>query len=210
MTLPIFALNTVLFPGGVLPLRIFEARYLDMARECLRDGQPFGVCLVARGREVGGAATTEAVGCTATIAEWDMQQLGLLLVRAVGGTRFRIRARSVQPDGLLRAEVEPIAPDADGPLAPAHADCADLLRRIVDDLDAQRAARQASAEPPVLGGPPFEPPHRFDSRVWVGNRLCEVLPVPLAAKQKLMELPDASARLDIVTRYLKQHAVLEP
>lgn len=205
MTLPIFALNTVLFPGGVLPLRLFEARYLDMARDCLRDGEPFGVCLIARGREAGAAATTEAIGCTATITDWDMQRLGLLLVRAVGGTRFRILTRHTQPDGLLRAEIEPIAADADGPLAPAHADCARLLRRIIDDLHARRAPPSGAS---VLGGPPFEPPHRLDSRVWVGNRLCEVLPVPLAAKQKLMALPDAGARLNIVTQYLRQHAVL--
>jgi Lon protease-like protein len=210
MKLPLFPLNTVLFPGGVLPLRLFEARYMDMARDCLREKTSFGVCLVRQGGATGTAAATEAVGCTATITEWDMQQLGLLLVRTVGGTRFRILTRTAQPDGLQLAEVEMIDADADGPLAPEHSSCADLLRRIIDDLQSQRAARRAEMESEVLGGPAFEPPHQLDSRVWVGNRLCEVLPVPLKAKQKLMELQDADARLAIVTRYLKQHAVFQP
>jgi Lon protease-like protein len=209
MKLPLFPLNTVLFPGGVLPLRIFEARYMDMARGCLREQTPFGVCLIRQGGETGKPATTEAIGCTAMITEWDMQQLGLLLVRAVGGERFRILTRSVQSDGLQVAEVETIAADADGPPTPEHVPCVDLLRRIIDDLQSQRAARRAELDSEVLGGPAFEPPHQLDSQVWVGNRLCEVLPVPLKAKQKLMELQDAGARLDIVTRYLKQHAVFQ-
>jgi Lon protease-like protein len=208
MKLPLFPLNTVLFPGGVLPLRIFEARYMDLARACLRTGEPFGVCLARRSSQSDPATGTEDIGCTATIQQWDMQQLGLLLVRTVGGERFRVLAREVQRDGLPVAEVEPIAADADGPLSPAQAPCADLLRRIVVDVLAQRAARSEADGPTTLGGPPFEPPHRFDSRVWVGNRLCEVLPVPLRAKQKLMELQDADARLGILSRYLKQHAVL--
>ncbi len=211
--IPLFPLNTVLFPDGVLPLRVFEIRYMDMVRDCMQDEAPFGVCLITRGAEVGGVAHTEAVGCLATIESWDMQQLGLLHLRTVGGQRFRIRHSHAQANGLLRAEVDLIEPDEDLPIEPEHQPCADLLARIIDDLAAQLAERRRTTDEGTpdgaLDGMPFAEPFRMDSSVWVGNRLCEVLPVPLKAKQKLMELEDAHARLEIVSQYLRQHAVLK-
>lgn len=209
MRLPIFPLNTVLFPGGILPLRVFEARYMDMVRDCLRDETNFGVCLIAAGREVGSSARPESIGCEARIVEWDMPQLGVLHVRAVGLNRFHIDTSRSQPDGLMVAEVELIEPDDDAPLAPEHQPCADLLTRVIDDLGAQAAEKRRTGESDAATQPPFQKPYQLDSSVWVGNRLCEVLPVPLKAKQKLMELQDATARLDIVTQYLRQHAVLK-
>jgi Lon protease-like protein len=204
--IPLFPLNTVLFPDGVLPLRVFEARYMDMVRRCMKDGSPFGVVLIAKGSEVGAPAETEEVGTLAAIAAWDMPQLGLLYLRAIGGQRFRIASSATQSDGLRVAQVERIAPDEDLPLAEAYVPCAELLRRVIDELAAQRADG-AAADP--INSPPFEPPYRFDSCVWVGNRLCEFLPVPLRAKQKLLELQSAASRLEIVRRYLEQHGVLK-
>lgn len=211
MRLPLFPLNTVLFPGGILPLRVFEARYMDMVRDCMRDETTFGVCLIAGGREVGSSARPESVGCEARIVAWDMPQLGVLHIRVVGLNRFRVSTTRSEPNGLLIGEVDAIEPDSDSALAPEHAPCAQLLTRIIDDLGAQAAERRRTGE--VIADtstePPFQRPYRMDSSVWVGNRLCEVLPVPLKAKQKLMELDDARTRLDIVTQYLKQHAVLK-
>jgi Lon protease-like protein len=198
----------VLFPGGVLPLRVFEARYMDMVRDCMREQAPFGVCLITQGGEVGQAAQTEDVGCLAHIGDWDMQQLGVLNIRCRGGQRFRVLERAVEPNGLVRAEVELIEDDEDRPLAAEHAPCADLLRRIIDDLRAQAEDREGTGAEGGAGLP-FDPPFLLDSSTWVGNRICEVLPVPLKAKQKLMELDDAHTRLAIITRYLKQHAVLK-
>lgn len=211
MRLPLFPLNTVLFPGGVLPLRVFEARYMDMVRDCLRDDTTFGVCLIAGGREVSSSARPELVGCEARIVAWDMPQLGVLHIRAAGLNRFRIRSTRSEPDGLLVGEVDAVEPDADAPLAPEHAPCAELLTRIIDDLGAQAAERRRTGEAAadMSTEPPFQKPFRMESSVWIGNRLCEVLPVPLKAKQKLMELDDAHTRLDIVTQYLRQHAVLK-
>lgn len=209
MRIALFPLNAVLFPGGVLPLRVFEARYMDMVRDCMREQQPFGVCLITQGAEVGRAAQTEAVGCLAHIGDWDMQQLGVLNIRCRGGQRFRVLERSVEANGLVRAEVELIDEDEDLPLAPEHSPCADLLRRIIDDLRRQAAQREEANGDAPDAGLPFEPPFLLDSSTWVGNRICEVLPVPLKAKQKLMELDDAHTRLAIVTQYLKQHAVLK-
>jgi len=197
--LPIFPLGTVLFPGGALPLRVFEPRYMDMVRDCLKHGTPFGVCLIVKGREVGEAAEHEEVGCLATITDWDMQQLGLLHVRARGGERFRIAARRVQPDGLIRAQAEPVAPDAPEAVPERFATCAHLVRRIVEDL--------IEKEPAALSRMVGEP-YSYESASWVSNRLCEFLPISVRARQKLMELTDPLARLQIVHRYLEDHRVL--
>ncbi len=209
MHLPLFPLNTVLFPGGVLPLRVFEARYMDMVRDCMKDAAPFGVVLITKGSEVGSRAATESVGTLARITAWDMPQLGLLLLRAIGGGRFRIERSEVRPDGLQVARVEPIAPDEDLPLDEQYRPCADLLQRVIDDVGSQRGEDGDEAPDPINSFP-FESPYQFESSVWVGNRLCEFMPIPLRARQKLMELQDATSRLQLVQRFLLQHGVLKP
>ena len=169
----------MLFPGGRLPLRIFETRYMDMATACLRDGTPFGVCLIVAGREVGEPATPAAVGTLARIADWEMPQLGLLHVIARGEQRFRILERRVQKDALATGKVELLADDVDSPVPESGKTCVRLLERVIE----QHAAL-------------FEPPHRLDSASWVSARLVEVLPLPLPAKQELLELTDARSRLE--------------
>lgn len=197
--LAIFPLNTVLFPGGVLPLRIFEARYMDMARDCMSKQRPFGVCLITSGGEVGEAAEHEEVGCAATIADWDMQQLGLLQVRAIGGQRFRVLARRVQADGLIRADVEWMDPDPPAAMPEEFVVCASLVRRIVEDL----VLREADPMKRMIAEP-----YDFDSAAWVGNRLCEFLPISARARQRLMELDDPLTRLSLIHRYLQDHRVI--
>jgi len=208
MQVPLFPLRTVLFPGGVLPLRVFEARYMDMVRQCMRTAAPFGVVLITKGGEVGAPAATESVGTLARIAAWDMPQLGLLHLRAIGGDRFRIEHAEVQADGLQVAHVEPMAPDDDQPLDEQYRPCADLLQRVIDDVGSRRAEDGDDMQDPIKSSP-IDPPFRFDSSVWVGNRLCEFMPIPLRARQKLMELQDATSRLQLVRRFLLQHGVLK-
>lgn len=209
----LFPLSVVLFPQGVLPLRVFEARYMDMVRDCMRDGTSFGVCLANDAKGAGVAPTTQEVGCLARITAWDMQQLGLLQIRTVGGERFRLLTSESQPNGLLIGEIDPIEADDDQPVPAEHRPCVDLLTRIIEDMSAQMAEKRRTGEAvdgsPVLAQLPFEQPYRMESSSWVSNRLCEVLPVPLKAKQKLMELTDAATRLEIVHTYLKQHSVLK-
>lgn len=168
----------MLFPGGRLPLRIFEKRYMDMARACLRDGSPFGVCLIREGSEVGEPALPVEVGTLARIAAWDMEQLGVLQVVALGERRFRILERHLEPDGLARAQVELLAEEAD---APVPASCTASVRLLEQVLSGHAAL--------------FEPPYRLDSSAWVGARLAEILPLPLAEKQALLEMGDAAQRL---------------
>jgi Lon protease-like protein len=211
----LFPLSVVLFPQGVLPLRVFEARYMDMVRDCMRDDSSFGVCLVSEGKaaSANGVPATADVGCLARITAWDMQQLGLLQIRTVGGNRFRLLASESQPNGLMIGEIDLIEADEDQQVPDAHRPCVELLTRIIEDMSAQLAEKRRTGETiegsPVLAQLPFEEPFQMDSSAWVSNRLCEVLPVPLKAKQKLMELTDAATRLEIVHTYLKQHSVLK-
>ena len=111
--IPLFPLNAVLFPGGTLSLRIFEPRYLDLVRECTRSDSGFGVCLIREGGEVGAPAVPAGTGTLARISAWDMPQLGVLHVIAVGEQRFRILERRVQGDGLTRASIQMIEEDAE-------------------------------------------------------------------------------------------------
>jgi hypothetical protein len=214
MRVALFPLSTVLFPQGVLPLRVFEARYLDMVRDCMREGTLFGVCLItdSRASDVSRTTALADVGCLARIDAWDMKQLGLLHIRAVGQDRFRLLGTEMQADGLVMGDVELIDPDDDAPVPPEHRPCVELLSRILDDLRAQFDERRISEDAPdqddALAQFPFAEPFHMESSAWVSNRLCEVLPVPLKAKQRLMELTDAPTRLQIVHTYLKQHAVL--
>jgi len=188
---PIFPLNTVLFPGGLLPLRVFEARYMDMTRECLKRDKPFGVCLIREGSEVGAPAVPEPVGCLAEILEWDMQQLGVLNLKTRGGQRFRILTREAGAQGLITAEIETIPPEEKRAVPKEFAACARLLQMVVEDQ----------------GKSIFAEPHAFDDATWVGYRLTEILPVPLPAKQKLLELTDSLSRLSILQRFLESRGL---
>lgn len=192
MEIPLFPLDTVLFPGGLLPLKIFEQRYLDMTAACLKAGQPFGICLIAAGKEVGAVAEPHAVGTLAEIASWEMEQLGILMVTARGGQRFRILEKSAGSDNLLRATVEVIADNGPLPLPPERQRLLPLLRRIASDIGPGR----------------FPEPHRYDDAEWVGYRITEILPVQNLAKQKLLELEDPLARLEILEKFLDQRKLL--
>jgi Lon protease-like protein len=196
---PIFPLSTVLFPGGVLPLRIFEARYMDMVRDCMRTDSPFGVCLMTHGAEVGEPAEHESIGCLAHIRGWDMEQVGLLQLRTVGGARFRIIDRRVGRNGLIRASVEQLPEDPRLPVPESMSACMALVQRIVEDL------RQREPDPDRRM---IAEPCDFESAAWVANRLCEFLPIADPAKHKLMALDEPLSRLSLVHRWLQQQGVL--
>jgi Lon protease-like protein len=189
----LFPLNTVLFPGGVLPLRLFEQRYLDMAAACMKENKPFGICLIEDGGETGKAARPHAVGTLALITDWEMEQLGILQVTTRGLQRFRILAQEVGANQSLSARVEVIQNNGPLPL-PEEAQCLlPLLQRIIKDLGPERIPE----------------PHFFEEAEWVSYRITEVLPIQNLAKQKLLELEDPIARLEILEKYLIQRNLLD-
>lgn len=180
--IPLFPLTTVLFPGGVLPLRIFEARYLDMVGECLRNQSGFGVCAIKSGSEVGRAADCYEIGTLATISDFDQSEDGLLAVLASGKRRFRVLQRHVESNQLLRATVEWLDDCVDAPLPDSHRPMADFLAQLI-----KRA-----------GKPYVDQPGHFSSSVWVAGRLAELLPFALADKQRLLEIDHALERLEVL------------
>lgn len=191
-TLPIFPLNTVLFPDALLPLRIFEVRYMDMARACLRESSPFGVCLIREGQEVGAPAVPENIGCVARLEQPDMEELGILKVVAHGTERFRIVSSEVDKHGLIVAEVERVEAEADAIEAPGLAECAEFLRKLIAGIGAER----------------FAEPYLYDNATWVGFRLAEILPLRNDVKQKLLEVTDATLRLAVLHRFLRQQKLI--
>ncbi len=197
--LPLFPLQMVLFPGAVLGLKVFEARYLDLISDCMRTQQPFGVVCLQRGAEAGpqsAQSQMESVGTLAHIEEVDAEQTGILRVRCSGGQRFRLRGEPKQQDnGLWVAKVKLLDPDTARMPGPAVLQTVSALAEAIRKLQTQDQT-------------PFAPPYRLDDAGWVANRWCELLPISLAAKQKLMELDDPVIRLSLVDGYLRDKKVV--
>jgi Lon protease-like protein len=178
---PLFPLNTVLFPGGPLPLRIFETRYVDMVRYCMRERSPFGVVLIRSGLEVGatGAAETCAIGTTARIIDFNSLPDGLLGITCVGERKFSVRKHWQQEDGLHVGEIEFTAPEERTELPLEYEHLGLLLRKVL----------------PELGDLYASVAKHFSDASWVGWRLAEILPIALPEKQYCLELDDPVARL---------------
>jgi Uncharacterized protein, similar to the N-terminal domain of Lon protease len=191
-SLPLFPLGAVLFPDGLLALRVFEVRYLDMIGKCRKAGAPFGVVSLTQGSEVRQPGRQEAfcpVGTLATILDVETPQPGLMLVRARGAQRFRITASDQLKHGLWVADVESLPADMAVAVPPDLKPTADALQRLIASL-------QLKADQP--GPMPLLPPWRLDDCGWVANRWCELLPLPVSLKQRLMELDNPLVRLELV------------
>ena len=193
----LFPLKSVLFPDTVLQLKVFEARYLDLASQCLRDDAPFGVVLLASGAEAGrGDVRFEAHGVLARIDQIDAEGPNLLRLRCIGGKRFSIVGSATRGDnGLWVADIELLPSDQ-------------VVSPDPTLFPTVQALQQAIASLIEKGNVPFAEPYRLDDAGWVANRWCEILPIPLTAKQKLMTLPDPQARLRLVHEYLKGKGVV--
>ena len=185
----IFPLNTVLFPGGVLPLKVFEQRYIEMTKICLKEELPFGVCLIKEGKEVGTPAVPQEIGCLTRITQWDMPQLGVFHLVTEGTQRFRIQHSTVEKNGLISAAIEMLPVERE--VAPADKLCTEVLKAIIEKIGAAH----------------FPAPHRFDDAAWVGYRLSEVLPISLDTKQELLQLADPETRLSQLRQVLSQQGV---
>jgi Lon protease-like protein len=195
-SLPLFPLRTVLFPGGVLPLKVFEQRYVEMTKACMMNNRPFGVCLIVQGEEVatprGAPPEIAAVGTLARITDWDVPQVGILHLATVGETRFQVRKQSTQANGLVVGEVTPLAAEAAQPLG----DSFKALARLLELIATRVGPRNFPAE------------RNFDDASWVGYRLAELLPLPLSIKQSMLEINDAVVRLEVLQKFLAQQGLL--
>lgn len=178
-TLPLFPLNTVLFPGGPLRLRIFEPRYLDMVSRCMREGTGFGVALIVAGREAGGPVQTVEIGTLARIVDFEQLDDGLLGITARGERRFRIVHVHQQSDGLNVCQVEWREEEARAEVPPQHAVLAELLRSALEQI----------------GEAYGEVTPAYEDATWVGMRLAELLPLVAIERQEMLELNDGPERL---------------
>jgi len=186
--IPLFPLNTVLFPGGPLPLRIFEPRYVDMVRACMRESAPFGVVLIRAGQEAGAVSSAAEVGTAARIIDFDQMPDGLLGITCCGEQRFRVQQRRVQADGLNIGTVSWIPVDAVVSLPPQHAHLGQMLKRVM----------------PQLSEIYQQLPTRYDEAGWVSSRLAEILPISLQDKQALLEMDDPLARIEQMAPLIRQ------
>jgi hypothetical protein len=197
--LPLFPLGTVLFPGGLLPLKVFEARYLDLISHCLRTREPFAVVRIRQGGELRGSGNgktlLDSVGVLAHLQEVDAEQPGILRVRCTGGVRVHLGATQQRDDGLWLAEATADPPDPTVAVPDGLRPAAEALGRAIHALAEQ-------------GHQPFLPPHQMDDAGWVANRWCEILPISSAAKQRLMALDEPVLRLQLVQDYLQGKGLL--
>ncbi len=191
---PLFPLRSVLFPGGYLPLRIFEPRYLDMVQRCHAQGQPFGVVALTQGQEVRAvdpaqaALDFEGMGTLAHTDSLDRVQPGLLYTRARGGQRFRVLASRCLSHGLWVGQLALLPDDA---VVPVPAD----LQAAADGLRALLAAWSQEVSAAEL---PIQPPHAWDDAGWVANRWAELLPLSGTERQRLMTMDSPLLRLELV------------
>jgi Lon protease-like protein len=214
-SLPLFPLGTVLYPDGLLPLRIFEVRYLDMIGKCHKNGTPFGVVALTQGSEVrqvntkvdavsapsADAFVHEAfndVGTLATITVLARPQPGLFMVECLGTQRIRIGKREKLKHGLWVADVDLLAPDAAVGIPEDLQVTATGLGRVITSLQAQGVQKDQL---------PFGSPYRMDDCGWVANRWCELLQLPLELKQRLMALENPLVRLELVRDILENAGI---
>ncbi|SFB78310.1 hypothetical protein SAMN05216344_10381 [Polaromonas sp. OV174] len=209
ISLPLFPLGTVLYPGGLLPLRIFEVRYLDMIGKCHKTGAPFGVVALTEGSEVrrrdeaqtgDGFAheTFSAVGTLATITELVVPQPGLMMIRCVGTQRFEISRQEKLKHGLWIADVSQLEDDQRVSIPDDLQKTAAALGKLIKNLQ----ERELPADQmPVL------PPYQMDDCGWVANRWCELLPMPVELKQRLMALDNPLLRLELVSDILDRTGI---
>jgi Lon protease-like protein len=209
-SLPLFPLGTVLFPGGYLPLQIFEVRYLDMIGKCFKNGAPFGVVSLNRDVDMhqapsntpGGDSFAQDIfyptGTLARITGLSRPQAGLMLIQCTGEQRFSVKSHGLLKHGLWVADVTLLSADLPVPVPPDLLPVARALQRVIDTLIAQQI------EPDQM---PIQEPYRVDDCAWVANRWCELLPMNLELKHRLMALDNPLLRLELVSDLMERHGI---
>jgi Lon protease-like protein len=197
MQVPLFPLGTVLFPDGVIALKIFEARYLDMIKRCLREKASFGVISIIKGSETQDLQSPEAafsnIGTLASIEDFDPIQPALYMTRSLGTQRFKLIKARQADDGLWLGDIELIENDPLIPIPQEHENVARLLNDIISIIKSEN----------LLGDTPFNTPHKLDDCGWVSNRLAELLPISLLQKNHLLAQTNPRIRLDLITEIIE-------
>ncbi len=186
MQIPLFPLSSVVLPGGLLPLRIFEPRYLDMVRDCVKHQSGFGVCLIKEGAEVGGAAVPLAFGTLVEIVDWDQDESGLLTISALGKQKFRITDTAAASSGLLTGSVELLPAELSSPVPKELVHLQDTMQQILEQV-----APSIAYEKPEL-----------DDCLWLGSRFVELLPMSAEIRHELLAMDDPIDRLTSVNELL--------
>lgn len=190
LTVPLFPLRTVLFPGGPMPLRVFEPRYLDMVSDCVKHGRVFGIVLLAEGPEVGNNRPTSMmkVGTLAKIIDWYQGADGLLGITAMGTDKFRMLASERKADGLNVGKIELLKPEPAECVPDQYQHWPEILRAVVDDL-----------------GKLYETIDRhYDDASWLSFRFAEILPIDMEQRQQCLEMENSVERLHFLQPLLGQ------
>lgn len=187
-SLPLFPLQTVVFPGGFLPLKVFEPRYMEMVTRVISDRASFGICAIHEGRETDVSVKHHMIGTRVQVIDWDMPQPGILHIQTQALERIVVRATHKESNGLLVGEVDDVNAESTAAVPPEFALSAEVLYQIIGELGVDK----------------FAPPHDYNNAVWISYRLSEVLPLTLKIRQNLLEMNDSLARLAILTNFLKK------
>jgi Lon protease-like protein len=220
-TLPLFPLSTVLFPDGLLPLQIFELRYLNMVKKCIAEGTEFGVVAqTVRQNTARPDAQAESptasdadapalpmsqesfttIGTSAKIISHFVPQPGLIRIDCVGGKRFSIVSTQQQTGGLWVAQVQTIEADLVIPVPAELLDAVTALRHVITTLASQATDNSFM---------PITKPYLFDDCGWVANRWCELIPMQSAERHRLLTLDNPLIRLELVHDLLEAGGFLE-
>lgn len=200
-TIPLFPLGTILFPDGIIPLKIFEARYLDMIKRCFREGTPFGVISIIKGKsdspEIDDQASVQKsfsdIGTLAFIEDFDPVQPTVYMTRSIGTQRFKLLSARQESDGLWVGDVEMLDNDRSTPVPPEHQKVADLLHEMIEVIQTQN----------LIEEPLFRAPIDPNDCGWVANRLAELLPLSLSVKNHLLGQTNPRIRLDLITEIIE-------
>lgn len=201
ISMPLFPLSTVLFPDGVLPLQVFEPRYLDMVSRCLTEDTPFGVVLLTQGHEVrqpdAEPERFAAAGTMASVTELTTTSPGVLQVLCRGASRFTVVTAEQRLNGLWMAEAELVEGDHDVRVPSELQGASDALDRVLNSLHDVPRHRW-----------PVQPPFRLDDCGWVANRWCELLPLPNQQKHHMLMLDNPVIRLELLHDVLDEHGLI--
>lgn len=196
-TTPLFLLGTVLFPGGLLPLRVFEPRYIDMISRCMKQESSFGVCLISEGHEAGEPAVPYMVGTIANIIDWNSGRDGLLSITVIGEERFRVLDKDVQSDNLVTAHTQAIETATDNQLYPENGTEQEretwnelyiVLENYLESVKHEKSLYHEIKQDPQ----------------WVSYRLAELLTIPLPAKQELLEIDEVAERMGRIASWARE------